>query len=176
MDFSKLGYLLIIQYLFQPHGLNNFLNRKYEGADIHAYNDWVLYWAAVNNHLQVLQYLVSIGANIHSDNDSALKTAAQNGHLHMVQYLVSVGANIHVLNEAVLRTAAENGHLKIVQFLVNPRIDSTVNPTNSRSALVNPTVNPTKSSSVLVNPGSNNFLNRKYDGPIFIIVMIGLYF
>ena len=94
----------------------------------------------------------------------------------MVQYLVSVGANIHVLNEAVLRTAAENGHLKIVQFLVNPRIDSTVNPTNSRSALVNPTVNPTKSSSVLVNPGSNNFLNRKYDGPIFIIVMIGLYF
>ena len=52
--------------------------------------------AAENGHLNIVQYLVSIGANIHASDDQALRLAAENGHLEIVQYLVSIGIYIYI--------------------------------------------------------------------------------
>jgi len=120
IDYSKLGYLLVVQYLLQPYGLNNVPNRKYEGPDIHIYNDDTLSQAAKSGNLQLVQYLVSKGANIHADDDLVLGWAVEYGYLQIVQYLLSIGANIHADNNFTLRVAAVTGHLKILQYLVQP--------------------------------------------------------
>jgi len=149
------GHLQVVQYLLQPYGLNNFLNRKYganihanndqalvlvtklgylnivqylvsKGANIHADNDWVLGYAAENGHLAIVQYLFSIGANIHASNDQVLRLAAGQGHLPVVKYLISIGVNIHAQNDQVLRLAASYGHLDVVQYLVSKGADSNV--------------------------------------------------
>ena len=50
--------------------------------------------ASSNGHLEVVQYLVSLGADIRADNDYAVQEASRNGHLDVVKYLVSLGAEL----------------------------------------------------------------------------------
>jgi len=84
---AKHGQLSVIQYLVNPYGLNNYLNKQYS-ANIHAGNNAALVMAAINHHLDVLQYLVSIGANIYDNNYFILdETNIVN------TYLISVGFN-----------------------------------------------------------------------------------
>ena len=147
IEYSKLGYLLVVQYLVSKGanihaGNDQALQLAAQnghlpvvqylvsiGANIHAGNDYALRWAARNGHLPVVQYLVSIGANIHAEDlalQSALRLASENGHLEVVQYLVSIGANIHAVDDQALRWAAENGHLEVVQYLLNNGADPDV--------------------------------------------------
>ncbi len=88
-----------------------------EGADIHAWNDDALRWAAENGHLSVVKFLVKSGADIHAYNDDVLRLAAQNGHLSVVKFLVKNGADIHAWNDDALKWAADNGHLDVVKYL-----------------------------------------------------------
>jgi ankyrin repeat protein len=57
------------------------------GADIHAYDDCALRWAAESGHLEIVKFLVEQGANIHALDDYALRWAAQKDHLEIVNYL-----------------------------------------------------------------------------------------
>ena len=95
-DYSRLGYLLLIKYLFNIK-VKNFLYRKYEGPNIHANNDLALRLAANNGHLNIVQYLVSKGANIHALSNGALMMAAMICHLPIILYLFSIGANTDIL-------------------------------------------------------------------------------
>jgi len=112
--------------LLQSYVLNNFLNRKYEGADIHVRDDEALRWAAQKGHLQVVQYLVSIGANfnIHANihpKDQALVLAAKNGHLQVVKYLISIGDNIRaklLYALSSLPLSNKTDHLEVQQYLL----------------------------------------------------------
>ena len=55
-----------------------------------------LHLAAVNGHLDVVQYLVEQGANKEATDDcnkTPLFVAAKGGHLEVVQYLVEQGVN-----------------------------------------------------------------------------------
>jgi hypothetical protein len=86
------------------------------GANIHAL-DYVLSWAVVNGHLEIVKYLHENDAYTHAYNDLALILAAKYGHLEIVKYLVENGADIHVMNDEALISAAENGHLDVVKYL-----------------------------------------------------------
>jgi len=116
--YSRLGYLLVIQYLVSI------------GANIHAYDGYALRWAAEYGHLQVVQYLLNPpvnnflnrkheGVNIHADNNYPFQNAAENGHLQIVKYFVSKGTNIHTLDDESLSYIIENDHLEIVQYLIS---------------------------------------------------------
>ena len=98
-----------------------------QGADIHADNDCALQWAAQNDHLKIVKYLVEHGADIHADNDLALRYVAQHGHFNIVKYFVEQGANIHINNDCALRWAASNGHFNIVKYLVENGADIQAN-------------------------------------------------
>ena len=76
-----------------------------------------LMWAAENDYLDVLKYLVERGADIHTQYDYALRWAAGKRHLDVVKYLVENGANIHANNNYALRAAEKYGHTEIFGYL-----------------------------------------------------------
>jgi ankyrin repeat protein len=88
-----------------------------QGADIHAWDDMSLRWAAERGHLEVVEYLIEQGANIHARYDAALRWAAYKGHLEIVKYLIEHGASIHANRDEALRGAAFNGHLQVANVL-----------------------------------------------------------
>jgi len=120
-NYSKLNYLLVVQYLVSI------------GANINAYDDRALRWAAEEGYLQLIQYLVSNKADIHAIDDKAVRYAILKRHLHIVQYLVSKGANIHALDDNALRNVARNGPLNIIQYLVS--IGANINVLNAEQKL-----------------------------------------
>ena len=89
------------------------------GADLHAYDDYALRWAAGNGHLPVVQALLAAGADLHANDDHALRWAAGNGHLPVVSALLAAGANVHADDDQALCWAANCGHTEIVKLLQN---------------------------------------------------------
>ena len=63
------------------------------GADIHAWNDQALYWAAWNGHPETVKLLLDRGAKFML-NDNALYSAAKYGHTETVKLLLDRGATI----------------------------------------------------------------------------------
>ena len=53
----------------------------FKGANIHAIDDYAVYWASRNGHLSVVRFLTSEGANIHANGDYALRRASKNSRL-----------------------------------------------------------------------------------------------
>ena len=60
------------------------------GINLHSYNDYILQYAAENDYLDIVKYLVEQGADIHAYDDCTLRLAAVNGHLDVVEYLGSL--------------------------------------------------------------------------------------
>ena len=59
-----------------------------EGADVHAFNDYALRFAAYYGHLEIVKILLENGADVHAENDYALRFAANYGHLEIVKILL----------------------------------------------------------------------------------------
>jgi ankyrin repeat protein len=57
------------------------------GADVNAWDDRALYYAAYWGHTETVKVLLASGANVHADHDMALHWAAQNGHTETVKVL-----------------------------------------------------------------------------------------
>ena len=55
------------------------------------------------NDVNTIKYLVDNGADIHAYDDGALSYAAEYGNLETVKYLVEQGANIHANNDYSLK-------------------------------------------------------------------------
>jgi ankyrin repeat protein len=73
--------------------------------------------ACENGDLSIVKKCVKRGADIHAWEDAALRWAAIKGHLEVIKYLVEQGADIHVYDEYALRWAANRGHLQVVNVL-----------------------------------------------------------
>ncbi|AYV85138.1 MAG: repeat protein [Satyrvirus sp.] len=104
------------------------LKERYLLADIGTYDKFEIYqlglaWASVNNHLEIVKYVIEKGADIHAENDQALRKASRNGHLEIVKLLIEKGANIHAVNDGALHGASFNGHLEIVKLLTENGAD-----------------------------------------------------
>ena len=75
-----------------------------QGADIHAYEDCALIWAAEAGRLDVVKYLVEHGADIHAEDDWALRWAALFGHLDVVNYLREVAGAEYKCYECLIKS------------------------------------------------------------------------
>ena len=110
------GHLSIVKYLVKCS------YASIDSVDEHGMN--CIHAAAMNGHLDVVQFLAQSGASIHlADNDgrSPIFVAAQRGRLNVVQYLAQSGANVNLADNdgwSPLYVAAQRGHLNIVQCLV----------------------------------------------------------
>ena len=87
------------------------------GADITAYGDYAVKWAAGSGYLEVVKYLHENGADITSGNNEAVRWAAKYGHLKVVMYLHTIGADITTLNNEAVICAASAGCLETVKYL-----------------------------------------------------------
>lgn len=94
------------------------------GVNFHAEQENALRLAVINNHVDIVEYLVEQGANIEVWRASPLRRAAENGFLSIVQYLIGQNANIHVYNNNPLHLACRNGHLDVVQNLISEGADA----------------------------------------------------
>ena len=75
-------------------------------------------WAALNGHLEVVQFLHRAGCDLDKANSEWLALlefgAAQNGHLEVVQFLHRAGCDLE--QQWLTAMAAWNGHLEVVHF------------------------------------------------------------
>ncbi|WP_264705088.1 ankyrin repeat domain-containing protein [Wolbachia endosymbiont (group A) of Gymnosoma rotundatum] len=114
-----------------------------EGANVNAVKDLYtpLYWAAKNNHFNIVEVLLDNGAYVDGVNysmerdvltllqekeaeycKSSLHLAARLGNLEAVKDLLGKGANVNAQNdtrETPLHVAAKKGHKDVVEALLN---------------------------------------------------------
>ena len=86
---------------------------------INKTNEYKFSWACKKVHLEVAQWLYSLGdVNIHIQYEDAFRWACSNGHLEVAQWLYSLGeVNIHIMDEYAFKMACLNGHLEVAQWL-----------------------------------------------------------
>ena len=89
------------------------------GGNARDNDDWAVRWAAYNGHIEVVKYLVSIGADVSVYDNYSVCLAAANGHLEVVRYLAEIGADIHAREDVAVRWADSNIQYEIVKFLVD---------------------------------------------------------
>ena len=83
-----------------------------------------LHWAAFDDEVDVVKFLVSKGAKVNAKDDDGytpLHYAIFGGSLEVVQFLISIGADIRAKNNkgmTPLHAAVRGGHREIAQFLV----------------------------------------------------------
>jgi len=63
------------------------------GANIHVDGDDALYWAATQDHAEIVNLLLAAGANVHVHDDAALRWAAYHSHAEVVNRLLAAGAD-----------------------------------------------------------------------------------
>jgi ankyrin repeat protein len=91
----------------------------------------LLQCAALNNHMQIVQFLVKSGADVNladNDNDTPLHKAARRANIEIVEYLIKHGANINALNylsHTPLHTAAIFNNFDVVACLLKYGTDTT---------------------------------------------------
>jgi hypothetical protein len=109
-----------------------------EGIDdlVDEFDQTVAFIAAQRNKLKLLKFSTSLGASI----NKALSAAASNGHLEVVDYLLSLGADVNERdenqnNDTPLIQAAHSGHLDVVKILLAKGADITAKDEFDQTAL-----------------------------------------
>ena len=92
----------------------------------------LLHWAAINNRLDIAQYLVSLGCYIDPIGgeleSTPLNWAARSGHAQMLIYLMQNGADPHLFDlegYSTIHLATMFGHSIVVAYLLAKGIDVT---------------------------------------------------
>jgi ankyrin repeat protein len=102
-----------------------------------------LHWAAINNHMTIVQFLVSKGAEIDAVGGELRATplhwAARQGHVQITHFLVKNGANIFLCdsqNYNTLHMAAQYGHPFVCLYLLLMGYDVNVLDNEQRTPLM----------------------------------------
>ena len=95
---AQYGYIQVVQYLRDIY----YITRQIP--------DDAVFYAAINNHLEVVKYLCEHKCF----HDDAMDWAANHGHLEVVKYLYSVGA---AYTFRALSCAIGNKHLEVVKYV-----------------------------------------------------------
>jgi len=89
-----------------------------EGANIHAYNNYVVCSAAKKGHAKIVKLLIELGADVHAWSNYALRYSSSNGHIEVVKLLIEAAALIHADDDYALLYASLNGHIEVVKLLI----------------------------------------------------------
>ncbi|EAX87669.1 sex-determining protein, putative [Trichomonas vaginalis G3] len=99
-----------------------------------------LFIASQKGHLEVVEYLISIGANKEAKNKDGytpLICASENGRLEVVKYLISAGADKEAKNndgETALIKASIRGYRKpIIDYLITAGADKEAKDNNGHT-------------------------------------------
>ncbi|XP_022647269.1 palmitoyltransferase ZDHHC17-like isoform X1 [Varroa jacobsoni] len=106
-------------------------------------NVTLLHWAAINNRLELVHYLVSRGAIVDAIGgeleSTPLQWAVRQGHLSMVVLLMKYGANPTLRDGegcSCIHLAAQFGHTPIVAYLVAKGVNINLEDKNGMTALM----------------------------------------
>ncbi len=140
---SKYGQLEIVKLL---------LNKKPALLNaVDEANQTPVSFAAMQGHVHVVEYLVSIGANLsiainnpyhHHYGYLPIQWAVERGHLAVVQCLIRHGADIDIrlgeMQSHLIHIASKAGQLKIIQLLLdqNPALLNTTDACNQTPAIL----------------------------------------
>jgi hypothetical protein len=102
--------------LYGESEIAHWLNQESNGYNQNIYNR-ALKASCQGGHLDIVEWLVSLGADIHYDNESPFIAGCENGHLEIAKWLQKQGANIHANNDAALEASLEEGQIQIVEWL-----------------------------------------------------------
>ena len=91
---------------------------KEHGVDLRASEEYAIYIASEEGHLEIVKYLIEQGSNIHAKDERALRYASCGGQLDVVRFLVENGADIHALDDTALCLAAQFDHIEVVKYLI----------------------------------------------------------
>jgi hypothetical protein len=91
----------------------------YRTTDLNYYVNYVLYYAALGGHIDIIQRMIMIENNAENLNISLLG-AAEGGHMDIVNFMIEKGANDWNYG---LYGAAEGGHINIVNFMIEKGAD-----------------------------------------------------
>jgi ankyrin repeat protein len=115
------------------------------GADPHLktgeHERSALYYAALNGHEHIVEWLISQGVDINSQNDNsdtALALASVNGYLPVVRLLLKAGADVNIRNKkerSPLLDAASCGHSAIAELLIKAGADINISDIYQFTAL-----------------------------------------
>ena len=88
-----------------------------QGAEIHAWSDRALRYAASEGYTEVVAFLLKRGASVNADSGISLLRAVEHGHTEIVRLLLEYKADVHAYNDCVFGIAAEKGSAEIVALL-----------------------------------------------------------
>ena len=96
-------------------------------------NVYLLHWAAINNRLDIAQYLLSVGCYVDPVGgeleSTPLNWAARSGHIQMVMYLIQNGANQYLFDlegYSTIHLATMFGHSIVVGYLLAKGMDVSI--------------------------------------------------
>lgn len=78
----------------------------------------VIEWAAMEGHLELVNYMVECGADFHGISDSPLRSAVQGGHVDVARRLLQLGADVHIFDESPLRMASVQNDTDMARLLI----------------------------------------------------------
>lgn len=91
----KLPNMNIEIYKICEYGYIYLLKAMMKDNELYYQDSTLLHCAVENGHIEILEYLVTMGADIRAQDDLAVRKASMKGHLKIVKYLVTMGANIN---------------------------------------------------------------------------------
>ena len=114
---SEHGLLQIIQYLIEKQNID----KDSKGANQRT----PLHYACLNNHLEIVEYLLSQKANLEAkdkNEKTPLHYACEGCFLPIAEFLISKGADIEATDKykrTPLYLASQEGHLSIIEYLIS---------------------------------------------------------
>lgn len=115
---SSHGYIDIVKYLVSLSVEYSTMSRLDTVFMILSFGDCLIQGAR-KGHMEIVQYLVSMGADVGRKENAAIVKASKYGHIAIVKYLVSMGANISTTKDVLVRNAIVYGHLDILKYLLS---------------------------------------------------------
>lgn len=80
-------------------------------SDVNCNNGYCLTWSSHHGHLNIVKLLVAFNANIHIDNESPLYSAIIENKIEVVDYLLSLGADFKKIQNQIFQPVLKDGHI-----------------------------------------------------------------
>lgn len=116
---DKLAKILSRRYISRKQKAICAGNLLAHGVNVRTRNDVLLRWAAENGFVDLVIAALKRGCDIHVLNGESLICAAVNNHTEVVQYLLESGADPSKREYCAFRICASFGQLDMMKLLLN---------------------------------------------------------